>query len=130
MYCDTDSVIHIQPRGEHPLTETGDKLGDMTSVLRSSEMISEFACGGPKNYAHRVVGTVTGNSQTVCRERGKTLNYNALKLVNYDVISDMILRANKGDELTVMNVHAEKKIKRKKMGGGTVSIVTDAEDKI
>jgi len=25
MYCDKDCVIHIQPRGEHHLIETGDK---------------------------------------------------------------------------------------------------------
>ena len=32
MYCDTDSVIYIQPKGAgHPLIETGDKLGDVTS---------------------------------------------------------------------------------------------------
>ena len=31
LYCKTDSVIYIQPRGEHPIIETGDKLVDMTS---------------------------------------------------------------------------------------------------
>jgi len=40
MYCDTDYVIYIQPRGEPPLFETRDTLGDMTSELRSSESIS------------------------------------------------------------------------------------------
>jgi len=70
MYCDTDSVIYIQPKGDGtPLIETGDKLGDMTAELRPSETISEFACGGPKNYAYRVVDTVTGASQTVCKFR-------------------------------------------------------------
>jgi len=34
IYCDTDSVIHIQPRDEPELIETKDKLGDMTSELR------------------------------------------------------------------------------------------------
>jgi len=43
MYCDTDSVIYIQPMGAGPpLIETGDKLGDITSELRPSESISEF----------------------------------------------------------------------------------------
>jgi len=70
MYSDTDSVIYIQPKGdETPLIETGDKLGDMTAKLRPSETISEFACGGPKNYAYRVVETVTGAGQTVCKLR-------------------------------------------------------------
>jgi len=33
-YCDTDSVIHIQPRDEPSLIETEERLGDMTSELR------------------------------------------------------------------------------------------------
>jgi len=36
IHCDTNSVICIQPRDEHGLTETGDKLGDMTSELRTT----------------------------------------------------------------------------------------------
>ena len=121
-YCDTDSVIYIQPNDETELIETGDKLGDMTS-----ELISEFASGGSKNFAYRVVtGTV---EKTVCKVRGITLNYSASKLVNFEVIRDMILAT--GDEPTTVNVHIEKKIKRKrKGGGGHVSIVTKPEDKI
>jgi len=64
--------------------------------------------------------------------RGITLNYNASKLVNFERFKDMILRS--GDERSpesVINVHTEKKIKRKrKVGGGLVSIVTEPEDKI
>jgi len=37
IYCDTVSVIFIQPRDEHELIETGDKLGDMTSELKPTE---------------------------------------------------------------------------------------------
>ena len=49
IYCDTDSVTYIQAKGDGPqLNETGDKLEDMTSELRSSESISEFVSGGPK----------------------------------------------------------------------------------
>jgi len=63
--------------------------------------------------------------------RGITLDYNASKLVNFERIKDMILRS--GDEPspeTVINVHTEKKIKRKRKVGGLVSIVTEPEDKI
>jgi len=89
-----DSVIYIQPRDGHELIETGDKLGDMTSELRPSETISEFVSGGPKNYAYRALDTVTGDDRekTVCKVRGKTLNYRASKLVKFGVIRDMILR--------------------------------------
>ena len=62
--------------------------------------------------------------------RGITLNYNASKLVNFERIKDMIMKS--GDEPSpVINVHTEKKIKRKrKAAGGLVSIVTEPEDKI
>jgi len=43
----------------------------------------------------------------------------------------MILKGNKGDETTGGNVHTEKKIKRKKNVGGTVSFFfTEHEDKL
>jgi len=56
---------------------------------------------------------VTGASRTVCKVRGITLNYSASKLVHVYVIRDMIL---KGDELSVVNVYIERKIKRKPKG--------------
>jgi len=126
IYCDTDSVIYIQPKDEPNLIETGDKLGDMTSELRSTEYIFEFVSGGPKNYAYTVIGTVTGRAATVCKDRGITLNYNAKQLVNFDVIKAMIL----GTGEPTVTVHTEKKIKRKRNGGRTVAIVTEPEDKM
>ena len=71
---------------------------------------------------------MTGASRNVCKLRGITLNYSAWKLVNFNVISDMIL---KGDERSVTNVYTEHKNKRKReSGGGTVSIFTEPENKI
>ena len=49
IYCDTDSVIFVQPTDESALVETGDSLGAMTSELKPSEFIEEFVSGGPKN---------------------------------------------------------------------------------
>jgi len=66
-------------------------LGDMTSELRPSESISELVSSGPKNYAYRVL-TGDGRGNTVCKVMGITLNYNALKMVNFDVIREMILK--------------------------------------
>jgi hypothetical protein len=120
IYCDTDSVIYVQPSEGPRLVETGDRLGDMTSELKPSESIVEYVSGGPKNYSYRVIDTVTGRSKTVCKVRGITLNYNNLQTVNFDVMKSMIL----GMEEEAVNVHTEKKIKRKRTGGGTVSIVT------
>ena len=132
IYCDTDSVIYVQPRDEPALIETGDKLGDMTSELRPSEFISEFVSGGPKNYAYRVMTGAEEVEKTICKVRGITLNYNASKLVNFERIKDMILRSCDEPSPVIINVHTEKKIKRKRKvaGGGLVSIVTEPEDKI
>ena len=63
---------------------------------------------------------------TVCKVRGITVNYNASQLVNFGVIKDMILRKPETEQVTV---HTEKKIKRKrKAGGGVVSIITEPEE--
>ena len=61
--CDTDSVIYIQPRDEHKLIETGDKLGKLTYELRPSQNILEFVSGGAKNCAYKVLDTETRNGQ-------------------------------------------------------------------
>ena len=96
IYCDTDSVIYILSRDEPGLIETEDVLGNMTSELRTTEYISEFVSGGPKNYAYKVIDTVTVRATTVCKVRGITLNYWV------------------GG--TTVTVHSGKKIKRKRKG--------------
>jgi len=37
IYCDTVSVVYVQPREGPALDETGDNLGAMTSELKPSE---------------------------------------------------------------------------------------------
>ena len=58
--------------------------------------------------------------KTVSKVRGITLNYHASKLVNFEVIKTMILRQGE----SVVNVHTEHKIKRKRTAGGVVDLVT------
>jgi len=48
IYCDTDSFIFIQPSVEPWPIVTGDKLGDLQSELKPSELITEYTSGGPK----------------------------------------------------------------------------------
>ena len=56
------------------------------------------------------------------------MNYNASQLVNFEVIKEMILGKSESEQVTV---HTEMKIKRKrKAGGGVVSIRTETEDKL
>jgi len=51
-------------------------------------------------------------------------------MITFEAIRDMVLRGNNGDEPTVVTVHTEERIKRMRKGGGTVSIVTEPDDKI
>jgi hypothetical protein len=129
-YCDTDSVIFIQPRDGLQLVETGYNLGDMTSQLKPHEMITVFVSCEPKNCAYTVIDTRNAVSQmkkTVFKVRGITLNYNASQFVNLDVIKDVILNQEPSCKVTV---HTEHTIKRKrKLREGIVSIMTDSEDK-
>jgi hypothetical protein len=75
IYCDTDSVIYVQPVGKHSLVEPGDKLGAMTSELKPNEIICEVVCAGTKNYAYRTLNTMTAECNTVCKVREIVLNY-------------------------------------------------------
>jgi hypothetical protein len=74
LYCDTDSVIFIQPDDQPAVVETGDCLGAMTSELKPGIHIEEFFSGGPNNFAYRTVNPATGQRDTVCKVRGITLN--------------------------------------------------------
>jgi len=128
LYCDTDSFLFVKPRDEPALVETGDNLGAMTSEMRPFEFIEEYVSGGPINFAYKIVNTTRGERKTVCKVRGIALNYNASQLINFDVIKDTILENPEGEHVIV---HTENKIKRKKKaGGGDVSIITEPEDKL
>jgi len=58
---------------------------------------------------------VNGDGLTVCKFRVINLNYNASRLVIFDVIRETILRGT-GEEPIVVNVHTEKKIEPKRKG--------------
>jgi len=89
----------------------------MQSELKKDEIIVEVVCAGAKNYAYKTHNSATGESKTVCKVRGITLNYSASQLVNFEEIKDMIL--NKKDDETVI-VRTENKIKRKRIDGGVI----------
>ena len=95
--------------------------------MRPFEFIEKYVSGGPKNYAYKIVNTTTGERKTVCKVRGITLNYNASQLVNLDVIKDVIFKKPEGEHATVQT---EKIKRKKKAGGGVVSIVTEPQDKL
>jgi hypothetical protein len=95
----------------------------MQSEQKSSEFIVEFASRGPKNYAYRLI--TNEGEKPVCKVRDITLNYRASKLVNFEVIKAILLEQGE----SVLNVHTEHKIKRKRRAGGTVDVVTESENK-
>ena len=63
LYCNTDSVIYIQPTAKSPLVQFGDCLGARMSELKPGFHIEKFVSGGPKNYAYRIVDPVTGRRE-------------------------------------------------------------------
>jgi len=89
----------------------------MQSELKKDEIIVEVICAGPKNYAYKTYNSATGESKTVCKVRGITLNYSASQLVNFEKIKDIIL-SKKDDETVIWRT--ENKIKRKKIDGGYI----------
>ena len=99
----------------------------MISELKAIEYISDFVSGGPKNHVNEVCNSVTGEAKTDCKVRGITFNYKASQFVNFETIKDLVLNGRSNSTVTV---HTDKKIKRKRIDGACVSIVTEPEEKI
>ena len=74
-----------------------------------------------KKYVYSVIT----DEDEKTKVRGITPNYHASKLVNFEVLRAMILEQGE----PIVNVHTEHKIKRKRLAGGTVDIVTEPENK-
>ena len=68
-----------------------------------------------------------GETKTVYKVRGITLNYKASKLVNFETIKDLVLN---GRSNSTVAVHNDKKTKRKIIDCACLLIVTEPEDKI
>ena len=79
--------------------------------------------GLPRIYAFSLITKEAEN--TVCKFRSITLNYHASKLVNFEVMQSMIL----GQGESVVNVHTEHKMKRKRRAGGVIDLMTEPENK-
>ena len=118
LYYDTDSVIYVHEPGK-PDPPLGDYLGDLTDELDVGDYITTFISGGPKNYAY-----LTNNGKTETKIRGITLNYDATKKINMDVMRHLVDSRVNGyneEKVTVVNPHKitrdkkEKNIVTKKM---------------
>ena len=73
LYVDTDSCIYVS-RHDSPKPILGDYLGNLTNEITpkygAGSYITQFACGGPKNYAY-----VVNNGAKHCKIRGFTFNF-------------------------------------------------------
>ena len=118
LYYDTDSMIYVHEPGK-PDPPLGDYLGDLTDELDAGDYITTFISGGPKNYAY-----LTNNGKTETKIRGITLNYDATKKINMDVMRHVVdsrVNGHNEEKVTVENPHKitrdkkEKNIVTKKM---------------
>ena len=83
LYYDTDSVVYVHEPGK-PDPPLGDYLGELTDELKGG-YITTFISGGPKNYAY-----VTNTGEAILKIRGITLNYDASKTINVDVMRHLV----------------------------------------
>ena len=97
----------------------------MQSEFKKGEVIVKVLCAGAKNYAYKTYNSATGESKTICKVRGITLNYSASQLVNFAKIKDMIF-SKKVHETVI--VHTKNKMKRKMIDGG-VHLISEPGDK-
>ena len=84
LYYDTDSVVYIHQPGK-PDPPLGKHLGELTDELVPGDHITMFLSGGPKNYAYE-----TNNGEAIVKIRGITLNYDASKTINVDVMRHLV----------------------------------------
>ncbi|KAJ8020849.1 putative DNA polymerase [Holothuria leucospilota] len=105
LYFDTDSIIYlskgVQQEYEPP---TGKFLGDMTDELSKAygegSYITEFLSGGPKNYSYTVFNPSTGEEFFECKVKGITMNFEAKKQINFDVMKTHLEREISEDDLS------------------------------
>ena len=90
LYVDTDSCVYVSKPGG-PKPAIGDFLGDLTNEITPKHgpesYITQFVCGGPKNYAYKV-----SDGKTHCKIRGFTLNYKNSLVLNFDTLKEMICK--------------------------------------
>ncbi|XP_018568461.1 uncharacterized protein LOC108908806 [Anoplophora glabripennis] len=94
LYYDTDSIIFTHREGEFEPT-VGKFIGDLTDELESygpGAYITEFASGGPKNYAYKVLSPSNQHEEIVCKVKGISLTHAASLIVNFETIKDMVLQ--------------------------------------
>ena len=106
VYCDTDSVVYHsgtdffdQGYLDLPL---GQFLGDLTDELGEGKVISQWACGGPKNYGYLACDTQKppedeNRVKVEFKCRGVTNTRIAKERLNFEVLRKMIWESTEYD---------------------------------
>lgn len=93
-------MLFVSKEGD-VMPKTGDYLGNMTDEMTrfgSNAYITEFAAGGPKNYAYKVrLKPDSDEEKTVCKVKGIRLNYMNSKIIHFDTIKNLLLNHDETD---------------------------------
>ena len=107
LYYDTDSMVYVH-EPDKPDPPLGDYLGELTDELKG-DYITTFISGGPKNY-----GYVTNTGEAILKIRGITLNYDASKTINVEVMRHLVELYVDYDEQEKVTINIPYKITRDK----------------
>ncbi|XP_018578028.1 uncharacterized protein LOC108916298 [Anoplophora glabripennis] len=110
LYYDTDSIIFTYAEEEYE-PPVGKFVGDLTDELESygsGSYITEFASGGPKNYAYKIFSTKDQEEKIVCKVKGISLTYAASQIVNFEMIKNMVLKPSEPVYITSSSIRRTK----------------------
>jgi hypothetical protein len=90
LYFDTDSIIfHNDSTQDWYMPKLGNYLGEMTDEVSQDygigSYIDEFASGGPKNYAYKVMKP-DGSEHTKVKVKGICINYEVKKVLTFELV--------------------------------------------
>ncbi|CAO4369489.1 unnamed protein product [Caenorhabditis nigoni] len=96
IYCDTDSVVFRQKRGEDVLGPLrGDGLGLLTNETPNGWVLDEMVAMAPKVYAMKMVDGEGGEKYSV-KAKGITLNTETVAKVNFHSMKEQVEDELKG----------------------------------
>lgn len=120
LYCDTDSVIFIEKKGENTFN-TSNFLGELTNELESygqEAFIFEFVSLGSKCYSLKIKNNTGFHYVTKCK--GITLNSKSSDMINFEKMKQMV-----HENIDDIQIENKNKIKRKLPG----TVVSEPEVK-
>ncbi|CAL2042000.1 unnamed protein product [Caenorhabditis brenneri] len=100
IYCDTDSIMFLQPVGADLLGNLcGDGLGKLTNEVKQGMRITEVVTIAPKVYTY-CLEDENGQLSYVIKAKGMTLNCATTDNVTFDSMKNMMLKHVKKQQYT------------------------------